>query len=115
MTAKKNSLTLPDPSPVDAGGRVELRLETTNSAEGVVQFHARWFTEKDALEGSVLVDRQTPSQVQIEAPPALPEWLLAFTTTLVRTTARKAHADGAWPRRLTRWRSAPQKKDLAEK
>lgn len=113
MTAKK-SFSLPEPSPVEAGGRVELRLENTNAGDGLVHFHARWFTEKSALEGSVTVGAETPPRVHIEAPEGLPEWLSAFTTTLVRTTARKANAEGTWPRRVTRWRASPAEKDQTE-
>jgi hypothetical protein len=39
------------------------------------------------------------------APPA---WLEALARSLLRGTSRTQRADGAWPRRLTRWRPTPE-------
>jgi hypothetical protein len=102
------SAPLPEPSPVEYGGRVELRLVQSPEAESAedARYAARWFTADLTLEGEVTISPEG-TQVKVEAPEALPDWLESFTTTLVRTTARSAKKDNAWPRRLTRWRRAP--------
>lgn len=101
---------LPEPSPVEHGGRVELRLDLDGfSPEAEVVYQARWFTPEGALEGSVSVDRREKVMVSIQAPDGLPEWLASFTSNLVSTTARKVTQEDEWPRRLTRWRDAPKK------
>lgn len=109
------SSALPEPSPTEHGGRVELRLIDSNGASNQVCYAARWFTEGQRLEGTVQVtpsvDAKKPPAIDIQGPSELPDWLAAFTTTLVRTTARSASCEdpsnGSWPRRLTRWRAAP--------
>ena len=37
-----------------------------------------------------------------------PAWLLAYAQALVRSVLRTKRSDGAWPRRLTRWRPEPK-------
>lgn len=105
---RPSSAPLPEPSPVEYGGRVELRLVQTPEAENVddARYAARWFTADLTLEGEVTISPEN-SEVKVQAPETLPEWLASFTTTLVRTTARSAKKDNSWPRRLTRWRRAP--------
>ncbi len=106
MTDEKKS---PDsgwaaPAPVEHGGRVELRLATEE--DGSVRYLARWYTSEEKLDGAVSVGTEDKT-VEVESPESLPAWLESFTTSLVRTTARQAEASGTWPRRLTRWRKAP--------
>lgn len=91
------------PSPVEHGGRVELRL--VEQDDGTTRYAARWYTADEKLDGEVKIT--SGPLVTIESPATLPEWLGSFTTTLVRTTARQAEKEGSWPRRLTRWRKAP--------
>lgn len=94
------------PSPIEHGGRVELRL--VEESDGTTRYAARWFTADEQINGEVSV-RTGESHVVIDSPSSLPEWLSSFTTSLVRTTARQAQKDGTWPRRLTRWRKSPEK------
>ncbi len=99
---------LPEPSPVEHGGRVELRLITAPSDESPsAHYGARWFTASQKIEGLVTIALSDKPVVSLEASEPLPEWLGTFTTTLVRTTARQAVKENTWPRRLTRWRAAP--------
>jgi len=92
------------PAPVEHGGRVELRLSAQK--DGTVRYLARWYTADEKLDGSVSVSTED-KRVEVNSPETLPEWLQSFTTSLVRTTARNAETSGDWPRRLTRWRKAP--------
>lgn len=102
---------LPEPSPVEHGGRVELRLVTAPSEESAhARFSARWFTASQRIEGHVTVDLGEKILVTLDPAQALPEWLGTFTSNLVRTTARQAQKENTWPRRLTRWRAAPAEK-----
>lgn len=41
------------------------------------------------------------------APPAPPAWLVQATRAQLRAMWRSHADDGAWPRRITRWRAAP--------
>jgi hypothetical protein len=107
MSSDKPPSPLPEPSPVEFGGRVELRLIDSPGGEpGPTRYAARWFTADQKLEGEVAISSGT--QVSVHSPENLPAWLGSFTTTLVRTTARQAQKDNSWPRRLTRWRKAPE-------
>jgi hypothetical protein len=116
MNSDKPPSALPEPSPVEFGGRVELRLVSTGDAQGATLYAARWFTADQDLEGEVSISQPANSEapkapeVLVSSPEALPEWLSSFTTTLVRTTARNAQKENSWPRRLTRWRKAPAEK-----
>lgn len=106
---RPSSAPLPEPSPVEYGGRVELRLtQVPEGDEREAVYAARWFTAELSLQGEVSVSSSGTS-VEVEAPEELPDWLGQFTTTLVRTTARTAAKESAWPRRLTRWRKAPDR------
>jgi hypothetical protein len=113
MTKKSEDADPPwaDPSPIDHGGRVELRL--VESESGTARYAARWYTPEERLDGEVTVvhpssQTDAPSTtVEIDSPAHLPEWLGSFTTSLVRTTARTAEQKGTWPRRITRWRKSP--------
>lgn len=100
-------MPLPEPSPVEFGGRVELRLlHAPGPDTDQACYQARWFTADLSLEGEVSISLPT-ADVDVRAPDELPEWLGQFTTSLVRTTARSAQKEKSWPRRLTRWRKAP--------
>lgn len=95
------------PSPVEHGGRVELRLVA--QSDGTTRYAARWFTADEQMNGEVSVSA-ADNRVAIDCPATLPDWLSSFTTSLVRTTARQAEKEGTWPRRLTRWRKSPEEK-----
>jgi len=110
MTKKESSTALPEPSPVEHGGRVELRLSADAVTDEKVIYDARWFTANQELEGKVSINLAEKKGITVEAPDSLPDWLSTFTSTLVSTTARQAKKDGSWPRRLTRWRDHSAKK-----
>jgi hypothetical protein len=90
---------------VDGGGRVELRAHDTVTSDKCI-YDARFFVAESELSGRFLVQTNPTIQVVAESvDDGLPAWLLEFTTTLLRTTARSAAKTG-FPRRLTRWRAA---------
>lgn len=91
----------------DHGGRVELKLTQTSDhgahyaltiflPEREVTTEARVEIASGALELRVWQDEPPPS------------WLDAVARALLRTVWRTASSDGAWPRRVTRWRPAPK-------
>lgn len=92
------------PSPVETGGRVDLRRNQCEDDR--VSYDAHWLTAAGRWRGRVEVIEQPQLEVHmaVEAgePPA---WLLDFTRSLLRTTAKTK--PGAWPRRLSRWRKEP--------
>jgi len=108
MTDEKKAESLPEPSPVEHGGRVELRLDQA-AGDAPVRYNARWFTADERIEGNVEIADGKPPEVTVAPEGELPDWLSSFTVTLVRTTARSAAQENNWPRRLTRWRAAPKK------
>lgn len=109
MNDSKQSEALPEPSPVEHGGRVELRLDQSTE-DNTVRYNARWFTADEKIEGQVEIGEGQPPAINVRPSETIPEWLNKFTVTLVRTTARTAAKENSWPRRLTRWRAAPTKK-----
>jgi len=115
MTKKSEEPDPPwaEPSPVEHGGRVELRL--VESQGSTARYAARWYTAEERMDGEVTVlqassQTEAPPTVELDSPAQLPEWLGSFTTALVRTTARQAEQEGTWPRRLTRWRKSPSER-----
>lgn len=111
-----NDRHLAEPAPTSHGGRVELRLlqgspgPSSGDALGVVVYQARWFSSERKWTGEVRISAPAPDkrshEVVVAAPGDLPTWLSRFTETLLKTTARGV-IEGAWPRRLTRWRPSP--------
>lgn len=110
--------------PPGTGGRVELRLrlpapgpastsgDGQESAPPAAIYTTLWATADGSWEGEVHVSDAGRVEVLPEAPgeAAPPKWLVDFSAQLVRTTARSVlNGNGAWPRRLTRWRAAPDK------
>lgn len=123
-------MTLPEGKPGDrapengsrptTGGRVELRrrdpaadLESIPDSGGSLQaaYEARWTTPQGTFIGELFVsnDGRITLQLDGEAPPA---WLSDFTSQLLRATARSVIGPppGTWPRRITRWRAAPEER-----
>ncbi len=97
------------PAPTDHGGRIELRLETT---EQTVCYGARWYLAGDGKDSEPLTGRVRYSvedgQISFDFDgPEPPTWLVDFTRALLRTTARTAKTS-RWPRRITRWRAPPE-------
>lgn len=97
--------------PPSTGGRVELRLTEGQAPRGVAAYTARWTTPDGTWLGELLVNEggQIEPSFRGEAPPT---WLLEFSAQLLRTTARSTNkaGGGVWPRRLTRWRAAPDER-----
>lgn len=102
------------------GGRVTLRrsnvaAEASNSR---VIYDAEWATEGGIWRGRVVASTEAAPELELgdTAPEtegdAPPRWLTDWTVQLVRTTARSVAStpDGEWPRRLTRWRAAPEER-----
>jgi hypothetical protein len=104
--------------PPRTGGRVELRLSRQQDDE--VVYAARWTTPAGTWEGELIVSEAGTLRVaagDVESEPTAehgtpPAWLLEWTQQLVRTTARSARSSDrvVWPRRLTRWRRAPEER-----
>ncbi len=95
---------LPELAPLETGGRVELRLTTGGSTT----YEARWFHGDARFNGRATVDEDGEAQIRIDEDGA-PEWLVAWTSALLRVLARDHATSGAaWPRRITRWRKQPE-------
>ncbi len=108
MPDEISSKQLPDPSPVEQGGRVELRLDTTSTPGEAIRYDARWFTASDEFQGYVLITLGNKPPISVHTSDDIPPWLNAFTLSLVSTMSRQAQKEGTWPRRLTRWRDTPK-------
>jgi|GEM_PF-935734 len=94
---------LPEPAPLETGGRVELRLIAAESTT----YEARWFEGDARFNGRATVGLDGEAQIRIDEEGA-PAWLVAWTSALLRVLARDHAASGSpWPRRLTRWRKRP--------
>ena len=97
-----------DPPVTEHGGRVELRLQSPASAAEAL-YSARFFegasdkTEPRRVELKVTRDGQV-SPISAGDPPS--PWLLDFAQAVLKIAARNLGTQG-WPRRLTRWRKAP--------
>jgi hypothetical protein len=97
------------------GARTELRLVEAGALGA--RYEVRWFLGSESEENTA-ADAAAPSafglavvapsgEVEIELQGGqVPTWALSFTDKLLRTTARSVQ-DGRYPRRLTRWRDAP--------
>jgi hypothetical protein len=89
------------------GGRIELKLSEVG--KGAVEYSIVLSTQGINWRGSACVDAH--GAVELSSPePAPPAWLADFARALLRTLYRTHHEDGAWPRRLTRWRAEPSER-----
>lgn len=89
------------------GGRVELRLLHADTG---ATYGARWATPEGLWVGELRADVDGNVHATFEKD-AAPTWLVEWSQQLLRTTARSRRAgDGPWPRRLTRWRAAPEER-----
>ncbi|HEY0463930.1 MAG TPA: hypothetical protein VGC79_06960 [Polyangiaceae bacterium] len=91
----------------DHGGRLELKLAT--ASETRADYLLTLFTPDAELSASASIDEPADAvelaEFQGGTPPA---WLLAYAQALLRSVLRTKRSDGAWPRRLTRWRREPK-------
>lgn len=95
--------------PPRTGGRVELRLDRQDGEEAV--YGARWTTPTGTWQGELFVSAAGSVRVSVQGEEP-PPWLLEWTQQLLRTATRSARAEERviWPRRLTRWRRAPEER-----
>ena len=91
----------------DHGGRLELKLAEANETRA--QYVLTLLTPDAELSSRVTLDA---AQASLELadwqggdPPA---WLSNYAHALLRSVLRTKSSEGHWPRRLTRWRSAPK-------
>ena len=88
------------------GGRVELKLEDTSSESA--RYALTVFTPQSELESSAVVHESSGAiDVADWHGGAPPPWLAALAHALLRGAWRNKSSDGAWPRRITRWRPDP--------
>lgn len=97
------------------GARFELVRQ--RSAESEATYEARLYME-DAqylCEIDLSLAADGPAWGSVEATPAeappLPEWMVKHTNALLRQCFSQARKKGTWPRRIRRWRDAPQAKE----
>ncbi len=90
----------------DHGGRIELKL--TEGSATSARYSLSVFLPDADLSTAVRIDSSSSAldldEWQGGAPP---EWLAAYTHALLRSLLRTKVSEGDWPRRVTRWRSAP--------
>jgi hypothetical protein len=93
----------------DHGGRFALRLIETNSEQA--HFEAALTTSEGSWETDVTVQLGDGSVAwkHRETAALPPEWLLDGARAALRTAWRQ-HQEQGWPRRITRWRAAPDPK-----
>ena len=91
----------------DDGGRIELTLAKQSEAGArytltvsTLETAATTRAEVDAASGRVEFANW------LGQPP--PEWLTRLAGSLLRSAWRSKTSDGAWPRRVTRWRPTPK-------
>jgi hypothetical protein len=91
----------------DHGGRLELKLSAANDTRA--EYSLTLFTPEAELGSRATIDASADS---IELSPfqggVPPAWLEAYAHALLRSVLRTRSSDGAWPRRLTRWRPSPR-------
>lgn len=87
------------------GGRLELRL--VERAEECVRYSVALCTREADWSGHVRIGLEEGAIAFEPAVPAPLGWLLDVTRATLRALYRSHREDGAWPRRLTRWRPEP--------
>jgi hypothetical protein len=87
------------------GGRIELKL--ADAEPNFVRYAIHIATKEAEWSGgaSIGVADGTIEFTGLESGP--PPWLVDVARALLRTVYRNHCQDGAWPRRLTRWRPEP--------
>jgi hypothetical protein len=90
----------------ESGGRLEARLSTSDASG------ARYTVELSTAAGTwsseVLVSLASGevSWQSWSGPGEPPDWLCRYLRSALRS-AWRSHAEDGWPRRMTRWREAP--------
>ncbi len=94
----------------DHGGRVELKL--TRASEAGAVYRAEWSTPAGKWHGTVTASDRHAEARPDDSPTPPPDWLVAWSAALLKTTGRTVMRmpDARWPRRLTRWRAAPEER-----
>ena len=91
----------------DHGGRLELKLE--RASETCAYYLLTLRTAEAEVSCEVTIDAPADhlglGEWRGGAPPV---WLQGYAHAVLRSVLRTKASDGAWPRRLTRWRPAPR-------
>ena len=87
------------------GGRLELRLASAESDR--VTYELSLETRDAEGFGSATIALAGGAIELSIADAALPGWLGDFARAVLRALYRAHREDGAWPRRVTRWRAEP--------
>ena len=98
---------------LDTGGRFSLQLAAHDGQGARFELvlstaEARWQTNAEvaASDGAVVL-------AGWDVPTEPPAWLVAYARAALRSAWRQ-HAEHGWPRRLTRWRDAPERSAAPE-
>ncbi|MEN9577018.1 MAG: hypothetical protein RJA70_27 [Pseudomonadota bacterium] len=86
-----------------SGGRVTVKL--TGKDEHRVTYELSCLVAEASHQGTAVVELAT-GVVSVDCE-AAPDWISAFAQVLLRGAWRTREST-PWPRRLTRWRAAPQ-------
>ena len=91
----------------DHGGRLELKLEQASEARA--DYRLTLLTSEAEFSTRAIVDAPGDAvELAAFAGGTPPAWLLSYAQALLRSVLRTKRSDGAWPRRLTRWRPEPK-------
>lgn len=83
------------------GGKLTLRLVSSDGA--AAEYAGELVSGEDVCAVRIRIDAAGQVVVESEAG-AAPDWLTAFTRSVMRAAWRAAVAGTPWPRRLSRWR-----------
>jgi len=111
----------PPGSPLRTGGRIELRrrdqhpllgaLAEEGTLAALAVYEAYFWTPGSGWIGELIVSASGAVTARIDGdrPPA---WLVDFGCQVLRTIARNVTGSppSSWPRRVTRWRAAPEER-----
>jgi hypothetical protein len=87
------------------GGKLTLRLVSSDGA--AAEYAGELVSGDDVCAVRIRTDAAGRVVVESETG-AAPDWLAAFTRSVMRTAWRAAVAGTPWPRRLSRWRPASE-------
>jgi hypothetical protein len=89
------------------GGRLELKLAEASAT--TARYVLSVFTPEGDAISEVAVDSVSGLlEVAVWQGTQPPAWLEALARAILRTAIRNKQSDGAWPRRITRWRPEPR-------
>jgi hypothetical protein len=95
------------------GGKLELRLDGSDTASGAVDYVAQLQTPAGTFRTRARVGEGAgPKLVEFgpwsgEGSGEPPEWLVADARAALKAAVRSSQSEGRWPRRITRWRPEP--------